>query len=1125
MRLRWFTPRRSCRLDFLDALYCVKRFSISTGTNTKLYDRCALSSSSQLLNVGEERKKIMSGPLTDFPEPLDFPKLEEAILQFWNDIDAFKTSLKKSEGRPEYTFYDGPPFATGLPHYGHILAGTIKDIVCRYAHQSGFHVERRFGWDCHGLPIEFEIEKILGIKSSHDVKAFGIANYNAECRKIVMRFAGEWEKVIGRCGRWIDFKNDYKTMNIEFMESVWWVFSQLWTKKMVYRGFKVMPFSTACTTPLSNFECNMNYKEAKDPSAIVSFPLADDPSTFLLAWTTTPWTLPSNLALCVNPTMTYVKVLDHKTKRNYIFAECRTDEVYKNFAKAAECPFTVLDKCTGDALVGKKYTPLFDYFVATEPNAFRVIADNFVTSDSGVGVVHCAPGFGEEDYRACLLNGIFKKGTVVCPVDENGHFTDAVPEYKGRHIKECDDEILASLKQKERLIMKGSIVHSYPYCWRSDTPLIYKAVDAWFVGVENLRDQLLACNAQTNWVPDFVKTKRFSNWLEDAKDWNVSRNRYWGTPLPVWHSEDWEEVVCVGSVAELEELSGVKNITDIHREFVDVITIPSKRPGFPPLKRVDQVFDCWFESGSMPFGQCHYPFENKEAFERKFPADFIAEGLDQTRGWFYTLLVLSTAVMGKPAYKNLVCNGLVLAADGKKMSKRLKNYPEPTTVINQFGADALRLYLINSPVVRAEPLRFREEGVRDIVKDVFIPLVNVCKFFIANANRYLAEGGELSLTSSSPNEMDRWILTATQTLIQYVDVEMKAYRLYTVVPGVLRFVEDLTNWYVRMNRRRLKGLNSDNADWRFCLSTLFQVLFAVSRVLAPFTPFIAESIFQRLKPILPQEQQEQSVHFLLKAEVDHSKFDTVLEASMSRMMTVVDLVRVLRDRIGIPMKMPVKKVIIVHPESAFLEDISKMSRYIMDEVNTFDVEFSHEGEYVVTKLDANMATLGKRLKKEAIDIKKVLNAMDSDAVRSFITAGGGFVCNQALTLDDVRILRTFKEGLADYESNTDNTVVVLVDKRKDDTLVDTWRAREFVSRVQQLRKKAGLVITDVVDVYYQTADEKLRSGLESRREQISETVRGTWATSEQMPASSRLIAEEDNEIDDVPIHIYFTAPQ
>eukprot|EP00331_Platyophrya_macrostoma_P021472 CAMPEP_0176448964 /NCGR_PEP_ID=MMETSP0127-20121128/26150_1 /TAXON_ID=938130 /ORGANISM="Platyophrya macrostoma, Strain WH" /LENGTH=1072 /DNA_ID=CAMNT_0017836121 /DNA_START=163 /DNA_END=3381 /DNA_ORIENTATION=- len=1063
--------------------------------------------------------------LKDFPEQLNFAKMEEEVLAYWKDIKAFETSLKKSEGKKPYNFYDGPPFATGLPHYGHILAGTIKDIVCRYAHQTGHHVERRFGWDCHGLPIEFEIEKQLGIKSSHDVKKFGIENYNAECRKIVMRYAHEWEVIIGRTGRWIDFQNDYKTMNMSYMESVWWVFKQLWEKDLVYRGFKVMPFSTSCTTPLSNFEANMNYKDVSDPSAMVSFPLEEDNNTHLIAWTTTPWTLPSNLALCVNPDMDYIKVLDAKTSRHYIFAECRLDEVYKNHAKEKTPPFTVVAKFKGAELAGKKYVPLFPYFLEKEPNAFRVICDKFVTSDSGTGVVHCAPGFGEEDFRASLANKIFAKGTIVCPVDENGHFTADVAEFKGRYIKDCDAEILKSIQANGRLINKAAIVHSYPFCWRSDTPLIYKAVDSWFVRVENIRDQLLAANADTTWVPDFVKTKRFSNWLEDAKDWNVSRNRYWGTPLPVWHSADWEEIVCVGSVAELEELSGVTGITDIHREFVDRITIPSKRPGMPPLRRIEEVFDCWFESGSMPYAQCHYPFENKEEFEKRFPADFIAEGLDQTRGWFYTMLVLSTALFGTSSYKNLVCNGLVLAEDGKKMSKRLKNYPEPTLIVDQYGADALRLYLINSPVVRAEPLRFREAGVKDIVKDVFLPLVNAAKFFISNGNRYLSAGGVISVDTTSRNEMDRWILASTQTLVQYVHKEMNAYHLYTVVPGVLRFVEELTNWYVRMNRRRLKGSDGDNEDWGSALSTLLNVFFTVCRVLAPFTPFMAENLYQRVRSILPEEVRgEESVHYLMLPEIDASKFDDALEQSMGRMMKIVDLVRVLRDRIGIPMKMPVRQVIVVHPNKAYLDDVSNMAKYIREEVNAFDVTFSEEGEYVVTKLDANLGVLGKRLKKEAMEIRKVLVAMPPEQVREFIQNKGGVVCGHQLTMDDVKILRTFREGIQDFESNTDNDVVVLVDKRSDETLVNAWRAREFVNRVQQLRKKAKLVITDQVSVFFSSADESLVQSILACAEQVSQTVKGVWTTADKMPSDAEKIAEEDNEISEIPIKITLTKP-
>jgi len=754
------------------------------------------------------------------PEKISFPKEEEGVLKYWEKIDAFKTSLKRSEGKPIYSFYDGPPFATGLPHYGHILAGTIKDTVTRYAHQNGHFVSRRFGWDCHGLPIEFEIDKELGIKTREQVLELGIPKYNAACRGIVMRYSGEWERIVNRLGRWIDFKNDYKTMDASFMESVWWVFKQIHEKGLVYKGYKVMPYSTGCTTPLSNFEANLAYKDVDDPAVIVNFPLEDEPTVSFLAWTTTPWTLPSNLALCVNPEMDYIQIVDRETKHTYILAEKRIQELYKAEKDKNGNPFyDVQKKFKGKDLKGKKYKPIFPYFAAeAKKGAFKVVADNFVTEESGTGIVHCAPAFGEDDYRVCAEAGIIEKGVdIICPVDANGNFTADVTDFAGKYVKAADKDIIKLLKTNGRIVHAGTFRHSYPFCWRSDTPLIYKAVPSWFIAVEKLREKLLAHNKSSHWVPEYVQEKRFHNWLQDAIDWAVSRNRYWGTPIPVWMSEDGKEMIVIGSIAELEEHSGIKGIKDLHRESVDHITIPSKRgPQFGNLKRIEEVFDCWFESGSMPYAQVHYPFENKELFENGFPADFIAEGIDQTRGWFYTLLVISTILFDKPPFKNLIVNGLVLASDGKKMSKRLKNYPDPMRMVDEFGADALRLYLINSPVVRAESLKFQEKGVREVIKDVFLPWFNAYRFFVEAVHKYNLQKGvtpfkpDVKLALQSTNVMDKWILAATHGLIQFVRAEMEAYRLYTVVPRLVQFIEQLTNWFVRLNRKRLKGASGEH---------------------------------------------------------------------------------------------------------------------------------------------------------------------------------------------------------------------------------------------------------------------------------------------------------------------------
>ncbi|CAL8085616.1 unnamed protein product [Prunus armeniaca] len=866
-----------------------------------------------------------------------FPKQEDTILNLWSEIKAFETQLARTEGLPEYVFYDGPPFATGLPHYGHILAGTIKDIITRFFSMTGHHVIRRFGWDCHGLPVENEIDRMLGIKRRDDVLKMGIDKYNEKCRGIVTRYVEEWEKVITRTGRWIDFKNDYKTMDLKFMESVWWVFAQLFQKGLVYKGFKVMPYSTGCKTPLSNFEAGQEYRDVPDPEIMVAFPIVGDlQKANFVAWTTTPWTLPSNLALCVNANFTYVKVRNKYSGKVYVVAESRlsalpSDKPKENVANGSvddskklnsktkgssggkketvDTSYEVLEKVSGASLVGKKYEPLFDYFKEFSDVAFRVVADNYVTDDSGTGVVHCAPAFGEDDYRVCLENKVINKGeNLIVAVDDDGCFTERITDFSGRYVKDADKAISEAVKANGRLVKSGTFTHSYPFCWRSKTPLIYRAVPSWFIRVEQLKEKLLENNTQTYWVPDFVKEKRFHNWLENARDWAVSRSRFWGTPLPVWISEDGEEIVVMDSIEKLEKLSGVK-VFDLHRHNIDNITIPSSRgPEYGVLRRIDDVFDCWFESGSMPYAYIHYPFENVELFEKNFPGHFVAEGLDQTRGWFYTLMVLSTALFGKPAFRNLICNGLVLAEDGKKMSKSLKNYPSPMEVIDDYGADALRLYLINSPVVRAEPLRFKKEGVFGVVKDVFLPWYNAYRFLVQNAKRLEVEGFapfrpiNHATVEKSSNVLDQWINSATQSLVYFVQQEMNGYRLYTVVPYLLKFLDNLTNIYVRFNRKRLKGRTGEE-DCRMALSTLFNVLLVSCKVMAPLTPFFTEVLYQNMRKVL--NESEESIHFCSFPQAE-GKRDERIEQSVTRMMTIIDLARNIRERHNKPLKTPLR---------------------------------------------------------------------------------------------------------------------------------------------------------------------------------------------------------------------------
>eukprot|EP01112_Ceratiomyxa_fruticulosa_P016235 TRINITY_DN4871_c0_g1_i1.p1 TRINITY_DN4871_c0_g1~~TRINITY_DN4871_c0_g1_i1.p1 ORF type:complete len:1147 (+),score=303.12 TRINITY_DN4871_c0_g1_i1:201-3641(+) len=1069
--------------------------------------------------------------MEEVPENVSFPQVEEGVLEFWDKIDAFQTSLKLSEGRKEYSFYDGPPFATGLPHYGHILAGTIKDTVTRYAHQTGHHVIRRFGWDTHGLPIEFEIDKALGIKTKDDVMRIGIPTYNAECRNIVMRYSSEWEKVVKRLGRWIDMKNNYKTLDPSFMESVWWVFATLYEKGFVYRGFKVMSYSTGCTTPISNFEATMSYKEVPDPSVFVTFPLEDEPDVSLIAWTTTPWTLPSNLALCVNPEFDYVKIFDKQRKTHYILAKARLEELYKGGEKSEQ--IEIKETFKGVTLLGKKYHPLFNYFIQEKSKgAFQVVVDSYVTDTSGTGIVHQAPAFGEDDYRICLANGIIVKGEgLPCPVDDSGRFTKEVPEHAGKYIKDADKDIIKMLKSQNRLVLSGSIVHSYPFCWRSDTPLIYKAVPSWFVRVEEIRDRLLKNNDQTYWVPESIKEGRFSNWLRNSIDWAVSRNRYWGTPIPIWQSEDRQEVVVIDSIKKLEELSGVKGITDLHRESIDHITIPSKT-GKGVLRRVDEVFDCWFESGSMPYAQQHYPFENKERFERSFPADFIAEGIDQTRGWFYTLMVLSTALFDRPPFKNLIANGLVLAADGKKMSKRLKNYPDPGLVVNLYGADSLRMYLINSPVVKAEDLRFQEKGVKDVVKDLLLPWFNAYRFCVQNARRYEAATNQKfvpnpALSVKSSNVMDEWVLASVQSLVKFVRQEMDAYRLYTVMPKLVKFIEQLTNWYVRLNRKRLKG-SSGNEDAYTALNVLFEVLFTLCKAMAPFTPFFTEYVYQNLKKALPKStENEDSVHYLMFPTAREEAINTRIEEAVSRMQTVIELGRSSRDRRKTPIKFPLKNILVIHPDAQFLEDLNKLKPYILEELNIQHLELtSDEGAFVEIELNPDHKALGKRLRGNYDKVREALKTLSQSQLREFQKNGKISVLDSEITSEEVKIIRKFKGDSAKQEASWDNDVLTVLDLETNKDLVEQGLAREVINRVQRLRKKAGLIPSDPIEVFYQVPEGKgaveLLEAIEHQNALIFSTTQVALinVTLRTTPHGPVYKSDLESKVGDTPLHLW-----
>ena len=1015
-------------------------------------------------------------------ENVKLAEVELAVLQAWDDNDIFKKTLAKTQAQPPFIFYDGPPFATGLPHYGHLLAGTIKDIIPRFWTMRGRYVDRRFGWDCHGLPVEMEIEQALGVTGKAAIEKFGIANFNNECRKIVLRYTQEWEKTVRRMGRWVDFRNDYRTMDASFMETVWWVFQQMWDQDLIYEGYKVLPFSTRLGTVLSNFEANLNYKDVQDPAITVRFAAEGEEQVFFIAWTTTPWTLPSNLALAVGSDIDYVKVRDHADNVGYIMAEARLKTYFPK-----EDAYTIEARYQGKDLAGRRFAPLFPYFVdQKQAGAFRVIESEHVTTEDGTGIVHMAPAFGEEDFYACQKADI----PLVNPVDDDGRFTQVVSDFAGMHVKEADPKIIQRLKQAKQLVHQGTIQHSYPFCWRSETPLIYKAVNTWFVRVEAFRERLVKNNKLTTWVPDHLRDGRFGNWLENARDWAISRNRYWGTPLPIWKNDDGSEVVCLGSIDELAERTGTR-VDDLHREFVDDLTFPDST-GTGVMRRVPQVFDCWFESGSMPYAQIHYPFENAEQFSRVFPADFVAEGLDQTRGWFYTLVVVAAALFDKPAFHNVVVNGMVLAEDGKKMSKRLKNYPEPEEILDEHGADALRLYLINSPLVRAEELRFSERGVRETVRRLLLPWWNAYKFFVTYA---LVDEWRPSraLEEPSPNILDRWILSRKQTLIRRVSTEMEQYRLYNVVPALLDFLNELTNWYVRLNRRRFWS-EDDVADKQFAYQALYDVLLTFSKLMAPFTPFLADAIYTNLVT-LQEAGTEESVHLEPFPGYDESQVDAQLEDAVTRMQQVILLGRSLRNERKVKVRIPLQTLTILHRQQPILDELRPLEGYMQEELNVKEIVYSTaEDEKIALTAQPNAQLLGPRFGKAFGQVRKQVAALAIDQMLRLEAGEPIHINGETFQSEEILILRHAREGIPDVRS--DRFISIDFPCELNDDLIAEGLAREVVHHIQQLRKEAGYHVEDRIAVTYE-AESRLRDAITQHKTYIQqETLARTLVQSQ-----------------------------
>jgi isoleucyl-tRNA synthetase len=972
----------------------------------------------------------MAYPTVD-PQP-SFPALEAEVLAFWEGDKTFPASVDArpagANGANEYVFYDGPPFANGLPHYGHLLTGFVKDAVPRYQTMRGRRVERRFGWDCHGLPAEVETEKELGLSGRPEIVEYGVGRFNEACRTSVLRYTNEWERYVTRQARWVDFANDYKTLDLPYMESVMWAFRSLWDKGLLYEGFRVLAYCWRCETPLSNTETRMDdvYRDRQDPALTVWFELDD--GRRLLAWTTTPWTLPSNLALAVGADIDYAEM--EEDGHRYLLAEARLDHYERELANA-----THVGTVKGAELVGHSYTPLFPFF-ADQPNAFRVLAGDFVETEEGTGVVHLSPGHGEPDQDLCNANGI----DTVVPMDAQGRYTAEVEPWAGLHVFDANPLVIRALKDAGRVVRHETYDHPYPHCWRCAKPLVYRAVSSWFVQVTAFRDRMVELNQDITWVPEHIKDGSFGKWLANARDWSISRNRFWGSPIPVWKSDDprYPRVDVYGSLDQLERDFGVRP-TDLHRPMVDELVRPNPDDptGQSMMRRVPEVLDCWFESGSMPYAQVHYPFENQEWFEDHYPGDFIVEYIGQTRGWFYTLHVLATALFDRPAFRTCISHGVLLGDDGQKMSKSLRNYPDPFAVFDTYGSDAMRWYLLSSPVLRGGDLVVSESGIRDSVRQVLLPLWNAWSFLSLYANAAGTVGRE---RTDATDVLDRYLLAKTHELVVAVTDSMDASDLFGACAAVRAHLDSLTNWYIRRSRSRFWAGEQDAID------TLHTVLATLVRVAAPLLPLVTEHISRALTG-------ERSVHLADWSDPAALPADPVLVAAMDRAREVCSVALGIRKANGLRVRQPLAALTVAMPDASSLAPFIGL---VADEVNVKDVRLVEDvGSVAQSVLQVVPAVAGPRLGPDVQIVIRAVRAGEWHREDDGTVVAGGIPLEEG---EYTLRLVAADEGASASLPRGDG--VVVLDLTVTDELAAEGLARDLVRLVQQARRDAGLDVSD-----------------------------------------------------------------